>query len=74
MNKLNLWRIICRVFVFCALEVFARPASSFTTLVSFNGTAGGYPVAGLVYALAKSVASTFLRSLRITIVVAAVIS
>jgi uncharacterized repeat protein (TIGR03803 family) len=39
MNKLNSWKTIFLLCVFCAVEAISSPAQ-FTTLVSFNGTNG----------------------------------
>src|SRR5215469_15671667 len=38
----------CTVIVLCALATLGSPAQTFTTLVSFNGSNGANPVAGLV--------------------------
>src|SRR5215831_1837281 len=51
MSKLNLWRTICLVGIFCALAVIGSPAGNFTTLVSFNGTDGGFPSGTLIQGL-----------------------
>jgi uncharacterized repeat protein (TIGR03803 family) len=48
MSKLNLWRAVSLVSVFCALAVVGSPAPTFTTLASFNGSDGGEPFSGLV--------------------------
>jgi uncharacterized repeat protein (TIGR03803 family) len=51
MSKLSLWKTICLVIVFCALEAISSPAQTFTTLVSFNGTDGLYATGSLVQGL-----------------------
>jgi hypothetical protein len=43
MSKLNLWTTISLVSVFCAVEVIASPAQTFTNLVNFDGANGYVP-------------------------------
>jgi uncharacterized repeat protein (TIGR03803 family) len=51
MSKLSLWKTIGLVGVFCAAAVVASPGQTFTSLVSFNGTDGAYPIGSLVQGL-----------------------
>jgi uncharacterized repeat protein (TIGR03803 family) len=51
MSKLNLWRTICLVSVFCALAVVGWPAETYTILVSFGGFHGRSPDAAPVQGL-----------------------
>ena len=51
MSKLNLWRTVCLVAVFCALVVIGWPAETYTILVSFSGFRGSSPAAVLVQGL-----------------------
>jgi uncharacterized repeat protein (TIGR03803 family) len=48
MSKLNLWRAVSFVSVFCALAAVGSPAPTFTILASFNGGDGAAPEATLV--------------------------
>ena len=48
MKKLRVLEIICVVFLFFAATAIASPAQVLTTLHSFNGTDGSYPIPGLV--------------------------
>ncbi len=43
MSKLSLWTTISLVCVFCAVEVIASPAQTFTNLVNFDGANGYVP-------------------------------
>jgi uncharacterized repeat protein (TIGR03803 family) len=46
-TKLRGWRSACAAFLFCVPAAIVSPAQTFTTLISFNGTDGSQPVAGL---------------------------
>jgi uncharacterized repeat protein (TIGR03803 family) len=48
MSKLRLWRTICLVCIFFAVEAVGSPAQTFKSLVTFNGTDGDFPTASLV--------------------------
>jgi uncharacterized repeat protein (TIGR03803 family) len=50
MNQLSGWKTACAVFLLCAATTIAAPAQTFTTLVNFDFTNGGYPTAWLVQA------------------------
>jgi uncharacterized repeat protein (TIGR03803 family) len=43
-QRLGLPKLACVVFVFCAAMTTSSPAQTLSTLVSFNGTDGKYPV------------------------------
>ncbi len=47
MEKLSLSKIVCILFVFCAVMAIASPTQTFTTLVSFKGTNGESPQSSL---------------------------
>jgi uncharacterized repeat protein (TIGR03803 family) len=47
-RKFGLSTMVCIVLVFCAATAIAAPAPTFTTLVNFDGTNGGYPYASLI--------------------------
>ena len=42
-GKLNLSKMVCIGFVFCATTAIASQARTFTSLLSFDGTNGGRP-------------------------------
>ncbi|MGB7131985.1 MAG: choice-of-anchor tandem repeat GloVer-containing protein, partial [Candidatus Sulfotelmatobacter sp.] len=46
-GKFRLPSAACLIFAFCIAAAIASPAQTFTTLVSFDGTNGAYPSAGL---------------------------
>jgi uncharacterized repeat protein (TIGR03803 family) len=48
MGKLSWWKTILLLCVFCAVEVMASPAQTFTTLLSFNWADGAGPAGVLV--------------------------
>jgi uncharacterized repeat protein (TIGR03803 family) len=48
--RLNWAKRACAVFALCAAKAIALPAQTLTTLVTFNGTNGGQPQAGLAQA------------------------
>jgi len=43
LGQVGLWKTICIALVLCAAAVVASPATTFTTLVSFDGTNGEFP-------------------------------
>jgi uncharacterized repeat protein (TIGR03803 family) len=47
-SKLGVWRTMCLFCIFCAVGAIGASAQTFKSLVSFNGTNGFYPRAGLV--------------------------
>jgi uncharacterized repeat protein (TIGR03803 family) len=48
MADLSSWRKASAVFLLCAATAIVAPAQTFNTLVSFDGTDGGNPYAGLL--------------------------
>jgi len=50
MDKFRLLRMLCMIIAVCAAMAIASSAQNFTKLVSFNGTDGANPYAGVIQA------------------------